>query len=186
MKSPITFVCLIVTLFLSGLSYGQQTCSNGRCYQSTGIVRNTVYGTATVVGSVVQSAGTVVASTVRTTGTIVERIVDTTGEVLTRTVDAAGNVVYTTARVAVSPIQGLATGLAQSKAERQAAMQQCCHVGGSFGGARYEGVGFSTVSPEDAVRRCCYSNRPIRESGVTYGYNRQLKCHGWFATILCD
>jgi hypothetical protein len=36
------------------------------------------------------------------------------------------------------------------------------------------------------VRRCCYSNRPIRESGVTYGYNRSLRTYGWFATILCD
>jgi hypothetical protein len=174
MKSPITFVCMIVTLLMSNFVTGQE-CANGQCYRSTGVVS----GTATVVSSVV-------AGTVRTTGTVVERIVDTTGEVLTRTVDAAGNVVYTTARVATAPVRGLATGLAQSKAERQAAMQQCCHVGGSFGGARYEGVGFSTVSPEDAVRRCCYSNRPIRESGVTYGYNRSLRTYGWFATILCD
>lgn len=181
MKSPILFVCMIVTILMSGLSYGQQ-CANGQCYRSTGVVKNTVYGTARVVGSVVQSAGAVVTGTVRTTGAVVERIVDTTGEVLTRTVDAAGNVVYTTARIATAPVRGLA----QSKSERQAAMQQCCHVGGSFGGARYEGVGFSTVSPEDAVRRCCYSNRPIRESGVVYGYNRRLGRYGWFATILCD
>ena len=187
MKSPITFVCLIVTLLLSGLSHGQQTsCSNGRCYNSTGVVqgvvKNTVYGTATVVGSVVQSTGTIVTNTVRTTGAVVERVVDTTGQVLTATVDAAGNVAYTTARIAVSPVRGLA----QSKAERQAAMQRCCHVGGSFGGARYEGVGFSTVSGEEAVQRCCYSNRSIRESGVAYGYNQRLRCYGWFATILCD
>jgi len=185
MKSPILFVCMIVTLLMSGLSYGQE-CANGQCYRSAGVVKNTVYGTTAVVGSVVQSAGTVVAGTVRTTGAVVERIVDTTGEVLTRTVDAAGNVVYTAGRIATAPVRGLATGLAQSKAERQAAMQQCCHVGGSFGGARYEGVGFSTVSPEDAVRRCCYYNRPIREQGVTYGYNRSLRTYGWFATILCD
>jgi hypothetical protein len=186
MKSPILFVCMIVTLLMSGLSYGQQTCSNGRCYQPTGIVRNTVYETGVVASSVVQTTKAVVTGTVRTAGAVVERVVDTTGQVLTATVDAAGNVVYTTARVATAPVRGLATGLAQSKAERQAAMQQCCHVGGSFGGARYEGVGFSTVSPEDAVRRCCYSNRPIRESGVTYGYNRNLRTYGWFATILCD
>ena len=177
MKSPITFVCLIVTLLMSGLVSGQE-CVNGQCYRSSGVI----HGTATVVGSVVQSTKTVVSNTVRTTGAVVERVVDTTGQVLAATVDAAGNVVYTTARVAVSPIRGLA----QSKAERQAAMQQCCHVGGSFGGARYEGVGFSTVSPEDAVRRCCYSNRSIREQGVVYGYNRNLRCYGWFATILCD
>ncbi len=202
MKSPITFVCLIVTLLLSGLSHGQQTvvsrnngfvvdgqqtsCSNGRCYNSPGVVqgvvRNTVYGTVTVVGSVVQATGTVVSNTVRATGAVVERVFDTTGQVITRTVDAAGNVVYTTARIATAPVRGLA----QSKAERQAAMQRCCHVGGSFGGARYEGVGFSTVSGEEAVQRCCYSNRSIRESGVAYGYNQRLRCYGWFATILCD
>jgi hypothetical protein len=65
-------------------------------------------------------------------------------------------------------------------------MQRCCHVGGGFGGARYEGVGFSTVSEEDAIKQCCYSNRPIRESGVAYGYNRQLGVWGHFSAILCD
>ncbi len=206
MKSPITFVCLIVTLLMSGLSHGQAPqvrsgpsyvqaipqgsaglgCVNGRCYNSPGVVqgvvRHTVYGTATVVGSVVQATGTVVTNTVRATGAVVERAVDRTGQILTATVDAAGSVVYTTARIAVSPVRGLA----QSKAERQAAMQRCYHVGGSFGGARYEGVGFSTVSGEEAVQRCCYSNRSIRESGVAYGYNQRLRCYGWFATILCD
>jgi hypothetical protein len=217
MKSPITFVCLIVTLLLSGLSHGQAPqvrsgpsyvqaipqgsaglgCVNGRCYNSSGahrgVVQHAVSGTTQVIGNVVHNgravlhstthtAGTIVTNTVRTTGAVVERVVDRTGQVLTATVDAAGNVAYTTARIATTPVRGLA----QSKAERQAAMQRCCHVGGSFGGAKYEGVGFSTVSGEEAVQRCCYSNRSIRESGVAYGYNQRLRCYGWFATILCD
>jgi hypothetical protein len=86
-----------------------------------------------------------------------------------------------------SVVESFASGLAQSKAERQAAMQQCCHVGGGFGGSRAEGVGFSTSSPEDAVRRCCYyGQRPIREQGVAYGYNRRYRVYGWYATIICD
>lgn len=211
MKSPITFVCLIVTLLLSGLSYGQAPqvrsaipqgsaglgCVNGQCYNSSGayrgVVQHAVSGTTQVIGNVVHNeravlhstthtAGTIVTNTVRATGAVVERVVDTTGQVLTATLDAAGNITYTTARIATAPVRGLA----QSKAERQAAMQRCCHVGGGFGGARYEGVGFSTVSEEDAIKQCCYSNRPIRESGVAYGYNRQLGVWGHFSTILCD
>ena len=109
------------------------------------------------------------------------------------------NVVYGTAEVVgtvvstpiyylqeVQPVRsvicGVASGLAQSKAERQAQMQSCCHVGGGFNGGRAEGVGFSTTSPEAAVRRCCfYGQRQLRESGVAYGYNRQLRAWGWFA-----
>jgi hypothetical protein len=103
------------------------------------------------------------------------------------------NVIYGTSQVvgavisaSVQPVKsvvcGVASGLAQSKAEHQARMQSCCHVGGGYGGGRAEGVGFSTSSPEAATRRCCfYGQRQLRESGVAYGYNRQLRAWGWFA-----
>lgn len=84
----------------------------------------------------------------------------------------------------VQPVRSV--GVAALKTSQQVAQGVMRHVGGSLGGARYEGVGFSTVSPEDAVRKCCYSNRPIREQSVQYGYNRSLRRYGWFATILCD
>lgn len=90
--------------------------------------------------------------------------------------------------VVYSTVQGVSSGvgLAQQKSQQQAARQTMCHVGGSFGGARYEGVGFSTSSPEAAVRNCCYSNRRIVDQGVAYGYNRRLRTYGWFATIFCN
>lgn len=84
----------------------------------------------------------------------------------------------------VQPVRSV--GVAALKTSQQVAQGVMRHVGGSLGGARYEGVGFSTRSPEDALRNCCYSNRPRREQSVQYGYNRSLRCYGWFATILCD
>ena len=44
----------------------------------------------------------------------------------------------------------------------------------------YAGVGYSTRSPTDAVRRCCYWNRnfPVRFFHVTRGVN------GWYAAAL--
>lgn len=71
--------------------------------------------------------------------------------------------------------------LAQSKAERQAAMGRCCHVGGGFGGGRAEGVGFSTSSPDAAIQACCYwGKRPVREVGVARGRR------GWHATVIYE
>lgn len=85
-------------------------------------------------------------------------------------------------RSIVGGVVGEIRSLAQSKAEKQAAMGSCCHVGGGFNGGSAEGVGFSTSSPDAAVRRCCfYGKRHLRESGVAYGYNRQLRAWGWFA-----
>ncbi len=43
------------------------------------------------------------------------------------------------------------------------------HVGGSLGGARYEGVGWGT-SPQIALRKCCYSGkRPVMAQAVYKG-----------------
>lgn len=70
------------------------------------------------------------------------------------------------------------------KTAQQVAEGTLRHVGGAFAPtARYEGVGFSTSSPESAVRACCYSNRPIVSQSVQYGYNRRMRTWGWFATI---
>jgi hypothetical protein len=76
-------------------------------------------------------------------------------------------------------------GLAHQKSQQQASEGTMRHVGGGFGGGRYEGVGFSTSSPEAALRACCYrGQRPIRDQAVVYGYNRKLRCYGWFATTI--
>jgi len=74
-----------------------------------------------------------------------------------------------------------ANGLAQWKAERQASSGRLYHVGGGFAGGRAEGVGFSTASPDAAIRACCYwGRRPVREIGVAQGRR------GWYATVIYE
>jgi hypothetical protein len=82
-----------------------------------------------------------------------------------------------------STAQGM--GLAHQKSQQQASEGTMRHVGGGFGGGRYEGVGFSTSSSEAALRACCYrGQRQVRDEAVVYGYNRRLRCYGWFATTI--
>ena len=81
----------------------------------------------------------------------------------------------------VQPVRSVvcANGLAQWKAERQAASGRLYHVGGGFNGGCAEGVGFSTSSPEAAIKKCCYWGRkPVQEIGVARGRN------GWYATVI--
>jgi len=74
---------------------------------------------------------------------------------------------------------GGGSGLAQSKAQRAASMGTKGHVGGGLGGARYEGVGWSTVSAQSAIQSCCYwGRRPVAEVGVARGSD------GWYACVL--
>ncbi|MFM8572546.1 MAG: hypothetical protein ACKOAU_13195 [Pirellula sp.] len=69
--------------------------------------------------------------------------------------------------------------IAKQKALQQAAEGRCRHVGGSMGNAQYEGVGFSSVSADDAITRCCYwGQRQAVGIGVARGSN------GWYATVL--
>lgn len=74
--------------------------------------------------------------------------------------------------------------VAQQKSNIQAQQGTMRHLGGSFGSGSFEGVGFSTSSSQDAINRACSNGRPIREVGVAYGYNRQYKMYGWFATVI--
>ncbi len=70
-------------------------------------------------------------------------------------------------------------GIAYSKSMQQAAEGRMRHVGGSLGSGGYEGVGFSTRSAEDALRRCCYyGQREMVTHSVVRGAN------GWYATAL--
>ena len=80
----------------------------------------------------------------------------------------------------VSSYASSGSGLAQSKASQAASMGLQGHLGGSLGGARYEGVGWSTRGPQDAVQRCCYwGQRPVSQIGVSQGSNG---C--WYACVL--
>ena len=71
------------------------------------------------------------------------------------------------------------TSIAQQKAQIQASQGVMRHIGGSFGGGSREGVGFSTLSPQDAIKNCCYYGKcqPI-DIGVARGRD------GWYATVL--
>ena len=77
------------------------------------------------------------------------------------------------------PERAVSGGLAQQKAEQQAREGQMRHVGGSSGAGQFEGVGFSSVSGDDAVRRCCYwGQRTPVDIGVARG------ARGWYACVL--
>jgi hypothetical protein len=98
------------------------------------------------------------------------------GEVLV----AVDGVPVTQAAARPAHTQGrLSGGLAQQKAQQQAAEGRCHHVGGGFGAGNYEGVGFSTVSEQHAISKCCYWGvRTPVDIGVARGRN------GWYATVL--
>lgn len=84
------------------------------------------------------------------------------------TVASADEYVINARRVSISSAQAEAESLARSGVLR--------HCGRS-GGLR-EGIGFSSVSASDALKRCCYHGRyRIVEQGVARGPR------GWFAVI---
>ena len=65
---------------------------------------------------------------------------------------------------------------AQADAEQMARTGILRHCGRN--GGRREGIGFSTVSADDAVKRCCfYGKYRIAERGVARG------TRGWYAVL---
>jgi hypothetical protein len=71
-------------------------------------------------------------------------------------------------------------GLAQQKAQQAAQGGVRGHLGGGLGNAKYEGVGWSNVSPQHAIQNCCYwGTRPTAEIGVSKGADG---C--WYACVL--
>ena len=68
--------------------------------------------------------------------------------------------------------------VASAKASYKASRGITGHVGGSFGGARYEGVGFSTASAQAALNNCCYGYKRCVGQAVVRGRN------GWYAVRL--
>ncbi|MEO8495711.1 MAG: hypothetical protein ABI614_11615 [Planctomycetota bacterium] len=66
--------------------------------------------------------------------------------------------------------------VASSKAQRSASSRIKGHLGGGFGGANAEGVGFSTSSAQAALNSCCYTGqRSVAGSSVVRGSD------GWYA-----
>lgn len=71
-------------------------------------------------------------------------------------------------------------GLAQQKADQAAQMGFRDHVGGSLGGAKFEGVGWSNQSPQLAIQNCCYwGQRSPAQIGVSKSHDG---C--WYACVL--
>lgn len=67
---------------------------------------------------------------------------------------------------------------AQAHAETLAANGTFGHCARRGGG--HEGIGFSSASPDDAIRRCCYWGRlRVREIGTAWSPARR----GWVAVV---
>lgn len=67
---------------------------------------------------------------------------------------------------------------AQEHADHLARTNTFGHCGRRGGG--YEGIGFSPVSADDAMRRCCYwGQRRVREIGTAWSPMRR----GWVAVV---
>lgn len=81
-------------------------------------------------------------------------------------------------------------GLAQQKAEQAARMRLKGHLGTGISYAQAEGVGFSSISPQDAINIACYSNHPRQSKAGPYKtrlgtgvcYNAQERI--WYSCIL--
>ena len=74
----------------------------------------------------------------------------------------------------------VSSGLAQMKAQQAANGRVRGHIGGGLGGARYEGVGWSNQSPQQAIQQCCYwGTRPTAQIGVSRGADGL-----WYACVL--
>lgn len=88
-------------------------------------------------------------------------------------------VVVATMAFSASSLKACDHCIAKQKASQQASEGRMRHVGGSMGSGRYEGVGFSTVSADAAIRKCCYwGQRSPLGIGVVRGNN------GWYATVI--
>ena len=76
--------------------------------------------------------------------------------------------------------KSISPGLAQQKAAQAASMSFRDHVGGSLGGANYEGVGWSNRSAQAAISNCCYwGQRTPAQIGVAKSADG---C--WYACVL--
>ena len=66
--------------------------------------------------------------------------------------------------------------VASAKAQYSASRNIKGHVGGGYGGANAEGVGFSTASAQSALNGCCFTGeRRVAGSSVVRGSD------GWYA-----
>ena len=179
MKRLSVFVTAFILLAATTTSVmAQQYCS--RCCRP--VYNNNTYACQPAYGSMVQPGNVLMSGQPVTSGQIVVNgQVQSPGVMNSPPVmvmQPAGNYVSTMPGQ-VGGYSGGGSGLAQSKAQRAASMGLKNHVGGGLGGARYEGVGWSTVSAQSAIQACCYwGRRPVAEIGVARGVD------GWYACVL--
>lgn len=87
---------------------------------------------------------------------------------------------YSTPVSTLASSYGAGSGMAQQKAYQAANIGLMGHVGGGLDGCKYEGVGWSNVSPDHAISKCCYwGQRPVSQIGVARGQNGM-----WYACVL--
>jgi hypothetical protein len=147
MRKNVCFGLLFLVASMCGGLASAQLCEDGQCAYG-GPVKKIVVGASQVVGNTLEAVAEVV-------------------KIEPKPVACC--------QVA-TPAPVCHAGLAQRKAQQQAAEGRMRHVGGGFGGGRYEGVGFSSRSADEAIRSCCYyGQRQLVEVGVARGRN------GWFA-----
>lgn len=85
------------------------------------------------------------------------------------------------------PVMSTFQRLAQAKANMAARMGHKGHVGGSLGGANYEGVGYSSASAQQAINVACYSGHPSSAKGPgrpRLGVGVARGRDGWYACLL--
>ena len=86
---------------------------------------------------------------------------------------------FTLAIACCSVSFGCENCIAQAKAERQARNGIMRHDGTGIGSGTHEGVGYSSVSEDDAIRRCCYWNK---RTAIGIGVARGIR--GFYATVI--
>ena len=141
---------MALVILLAACSAKADDCLFGQC--------------ARVATAPVRVAAPVVRAVVAAPVRIVERAAPVAREVVAAPVRIVGNVIENSA---------------QRHAERLAASGSFYHSH-DRGGAPYEGLGFSTTSPDDACRRACFwGRRPVRQIGTAWCPVRR----GWVAVV---
>jgi len=176
------------TVYQSPVVYGEQTISSS--YNSTPVVSNTYSS-----GQVIYAGQTYSQPTLNTTP-VVSQTTYSTFEPSSYRVATPAPVhqsapVYQSSNYSpvVQTVSGVGSrytstnpqpGLAQQKARQAAQMSFRDHVGGSLGGANFEGVGWSNQSPQSAIQNCCYwGQKPPAQIGVSKSSDG---C--WYACVL--
>lgn len=131
-------------------SAASSSCSSGSCQKSTAVQKTAVQKTA------VQKTETPAKDETATQKDAVQKTSDAPKKATQKSASTENNSLY---------------ALCLRKAQRQAALGRCCHVGGGFGGARAEGVGMA-MSAAAALSNCCFTGqRRLAASAVVRGSN---------------